>query len=443
MKPRAIFSLLICLVLSISVATAQDIAPFTIPSERGILFVSDPNGPELYLYYMSPEGLRVQSVISFTDHQTKVNLFHFDLSPDQRTLAFSTVHYNLDSAAQSESSPSQEITLMDLQTGVMQMITHNQVDDGSPAWSPDGQYLAYLGNGGDFKGGFTEVHIVEIATMEDRMILESSNTSQFLFRAVSWSPDGKQLVLDEYREDFVDDPPHFVENYRLQIVDTDGSNLIALTPDGITVENAAWLKPDMILALCSRGRIEDICSISIGTHAITMLTQGINGQMEHYPDSPSLEEFTLSDQGDFVLKFSDRHLYTFNLADNILRSLFPVNSTTNSDYENSSPEWVNDPPEATFDLSIPEHCGTGVFPSLLLPGMTAYINDVGTGGNRYRASAGADGTLLGVIPVNASVKVLDGPVCGDGYNWFKVQLNDGSQGWTAEGDGTTYWLSAQ
>ncbi|MBC8099097.1 MAG: SH3 domain-containing protein, partial [Armatimonadetes bacterium] len=49
------------------------------------------------------------------------------------------------------------------------------------------------------------------------------------------------------------------------------------------------------------------------------------------------------------------------------------------------------------------------------------------------------GAKIGEIPGEASFTVLEGPVCADGFNWWRVNY-DGLEGWTVEGQGTEYWV---
>lgn len=49
------------------------------------------------------------------------------------------------------------------------------------------------------------------------------------------------------------------------------------------------------------------------------------------------------------------------------------------------------------------------------------------------------GATLAQIPAGASFLVLYGPQCGGGLTWWQVNYN-GVIGWTAEGQGSTYWL---
>jgi hypothetical protein len=46
---------------------------------------------------------------------------------------------------------------------------------------------------------------------------------------------------------------------------------------------------------------------------------------------------------------------------------------------------------------------------------------------------------LAPIPGGGIFRVIGGPVCAWGYRWWQVDYN-GTIGWTAEGENTTYWL---
>ncbi|MCA9908746.1 MAG: SH3 domain-containing protein [Anaerolineae bacterium] len=39
----------------------------------------------------------------------------------------------------------------------------------------------------------------------------------------------------------------------------------------------------------------------------------------------------------------------------------------------------------------------------------------------------------------AAMTVLDGPSCNGGYNWWRVELADGTRGWVAEGTWARYY----
>jgi LysM repeat protein len=76
--------------------------------------------------------------------------------------------------------------------------------------------------------------------------------------------------------------------------------------------------------------------------------------------------------------------------------------------------------------------------SQLLPNTTARV----TAGlpNRLRLTPDSGGAVIGEIPGGATFSIVGGPQCGsEGWLWWQVNYN-GTIGWTAEGDATTYWL---
>jgi hypothetical protein len=62
--------------------------------------------------------------------------------------------------------------------------------------------------------------------------------------------------------------------------------------------------------------------------------------------------------------------------------------------------------------------------------------------NRVRAEPNTTAEVLTNIYPGTIVKILEGPVCEDGLVFWKVENNSipGGVGWTAEGDGSEYWL---
>ena len=58
-----------------------------------------------------------------------------------------------------------------------------------------------------------------------------------------------------------------------------------------------------------------------------------------------------------------------------------------------------------------------------------------------RFEAGVDSVVARRLRRGARLTVLDGPVDVDGYRWWQVQDADGRQGWAAEGDAETRWLT--
>ncbi len=80
-------------------------------------------------------------------------------------------------------------------------------------------------------------------------------------------------------------------------------------------------------------------------------------------------------------------------------------------------------------------------PPQLTVGEYAYVAFSPPLPNRVRNIPAKQGEVLDRAKPGESMKVLFGPVCRDGWTWWKVRLNrSGIVGWTAEGSGDVYWL---
>jgi hypothetical protein len=76
----------------------------------------------------------------------------------------------------------------------------------------------------------------------------------------------------------------------------------------------------------------------------------------------------------------------------------------------------------------------------LTPNIYAYVS-LGQVPNRVRSSAMLSAPFLGQIWPGEGLRVIDGPICADGYTWWLVESNQGNlRGWSVEGDGNEQWI---
>jgi hypothetical protein len=81
------------------------------------------------------------------------------------------------------------------------------------------------------------------------------------------------------------------------------------------------------------------------------------------------------------------------------------------------------------------------FSSPLKANIYAYISLTPPLPNRIRSAAGLSNTYLGQIEPGGGLKLIDGPICADGYSWWLVEsLHGGLRGWTVEGKSSEQWV---
>lgn len=83
----------------------------------------------------------------------------------------------------------------------------------------------------------------------------------------------------------------------------------------------------------------------------------------------------------------------------------------------------------------------GAPPTRLQRGQRAYVLPQPPLPNRVFREPNRQSPLVGRIPPQAAMTLLDGPRCGESSIWWYVQADNGVIGWTAEGQPGEYWLA--
>jgi len=118
-----------------------------------------------------------------------------------------------------------EISIMN-SDGSIVPLTNNTTLDAYPAWSPDGQKIAFSSN----RDGNTEIYVMN---QDGSNVVRLTNTANATERGPRWSPDGTKIVFESNRDG---DTEIFVMN-------ADGSNVTQLTNNTIA-DNFPLFSPD-------------------------------------------------------------------------------------------------------------------------------------------------------------------------------------------------------
>lgn len=149
--------------IRLTLAAAEYRKPRWSPDGSTIAFARDNTGEGLY-------------VVEIDNNQTtrlvEGLVLDFAWSPDGESIVF---YQHLAS--------SQEILMVDIETGSILQLTNNQLRDFEPVWSPDGYHIAFSSE----RENGIQVYIMDIQTREVVRISDISESSSW----GSWSPDGR------------------------------------------------------------------------------------------------------------------------------------------------------------------------------------------------------------------------------------------------------------
>ena len=199
-----------------------------------------------------------------------------------------------------------DIYIMDIKGKNLQNLTNSPANEFEPAFSPDGQRMAYVSYRHD---GYAEIYVMNLQTKVSHRLTHHPKHDN----NPAWSPDGRWIAFDSNREG----------TYDIYKIEPDGKNLQRLTHEGRRNLNPAWSPDSQFIAFDSSGRV-DKRGIYImdadGGNPRHLANQPRAGLVSSWsPDGKQIAFCDLILGNRDILLTPDRNIYTVNVDGSDLR----------------------------------------------------------------------------------------------------------------------------
>jgi TolB protein len=179
-------------------------------------------------------------------------------SPDGKMVAFQS----------KRDGPLSQIYVMDADGNNKQRISDGNGFAGQPSWSPDGKFIAYAGGAQQVSGAEREIYVVPATGGTPKQVTQTGGS---LITPV-WSPDGKHLICLQILGE---------RDYKILIMDTDGSNLHTLFEGGAISGPSFSPAGDKVLFYNIGDKGEAVHTVDVADGKDTSITA--TGSGDYYP----------------------------------------------------------------------------------------------------------------------------------------------------------------
>jgi Tol biopolymer transport system component len=193
-------------------------------------------------YYIPPSDLYVMNA----DGTNPINLTQSDKadelfpawSPDGKYIAFS----KRSNMSPNDRSPSDIYVMNADGTNPINLTQSDKADELSPAWSPDGKYIAFTKSSGersslrsDIFGVFVSPAEIYVMNADGTNPINLTQSDKADERGPAWSPDGKYIAFSKGSRGW------FYYSRDIYVMNADGTNPIALTHDQVYAHDPVWV----------------------------------------------------------------------------------------------------------------------------------------------------------------------------------------------------------